>query len=58
MSDESKGEARVERPGPVPLEQKKPYASPTLRRLGTVRSLTLTGGMTVTDGSFGRKRIM
>jgi hypothetical protein len=30
--------------------EKKPYATPTLKRLGSVRELTLSGGATVPEG--------
>jgi len=37
--------------------RKKPYVAPTLRRLGSVRDLTLSGGTTVVDGSRSKRHM-
>jgi hypothetical protein len=58
MAEESKSETMAERSDSELRQERRQYTSPALRRLGTVRSLTLTGGMTVTDGSLNRKRHM
>ncbi len=34
-------------------QPKKPYSPPSLKRLGSVRELTLSGGATVPEGSMG-----
>ena len=48
MLEQDKRGAAEEAPAPGP---KKPYVRPTLRRLGTVRDLTLGGGASPhTDG--------
>ncbi|HZU84819.1 MAG TPA: lasso RiPP family leader peptide-containing protein [Polyangiaceae bacterium] len=47
----------MSRVDPQQSGQKKPYASPALRRLGTVRDLTLSGGTTNADTARTKKRM-
>jgi hypothetical protein len=54
MSDESKPVVtKVDAACGMPAQEKKPYEKPTLRRLGSVRELTLSGmGGCITDNFF------
>jgi hypothetical protein len=48
MSDRAKVETSEARTG-TPAEGRKPYAAPSLKRLGSVRELTLASGGTGPD---------
>jgi len=53
MSPDSK---TVETPKPEDVKAQKPYARPRVRRLGTVRDLTLGSAGATGDGKFSKKR--
>jgi hypothetical protein len=50
MSDRAKVDTSAARVDGKPAEGRKPYAAPSLKRLGSVRELTLGSGSTGPDG--------
>lgn len=57
MEDELKIKANPEGAKREPPHEKKRYTPPALRRLGTVRDLTLTKGKTITESRSAFKRM-
>jgi hypothetical protein len=57
MENKSRPEKATEGGNIEKASGKKRYVPPTLRRLGTVRELTLSGGTTVADGSRSKKHM-
>jgi hypothetical protein len=61
MAEQPKVETRVQVAGSGHGRERKPYVAPTLRRLGSVRDLTLgsvTGSLAEANVKFPRKMAM